>query len=295
MIEGLYSLSQVCFIATVYAFSCGLAHPNLIEMLSRMDIDPTEITVVIDIRIAHALLTKSLSADFSAEFLLPQMDPANPLLDYFTFLRKIGIYFGEKHKMIYFQTKHLLTLCGTPEHQLIAHELFENFMACLSNDKHLKDDWRTALKNSEVPGSMIKFSDLLTICAERREVLLELVTLPPLGDAAKTLARFPSHIRELHRDMVTRLARLVLRVFSKWPSVPAGITELRLELRQALLGADVARAIWFYRLLVIKIDRFILTRKGFIPFNMTSSPEVIGQLVEYIDRADSVAFALLDD
>jgi hypothetical protein len=295
MIEGIYSLSQVCFIATVYAFSCGLAYPNLIEMLSRMDIDPTEFTVVIDIRIAHALLTKSLSPDFSGEFLAPKVDPENPLLNYFTFLREIGVFFGEKHKMIYFQAKNLLSLCGTSDHQLVSYELFEHFMAFLSNEKHLKEDWRNALKNSEVRGSMIKFPELLTICAERREVLLELVTLPPLSDAAKTLTRFPPHIRELHRGIVSRLARVVLRVFSKWTEMPPRVAEIRFDLRQALLSADISRGIWFYRMLIIKLDRLIMTRKGSIPFSMTSSPEVIGQLVEYIDRTESVAFALLDE
>jgi hypothetical protein len=217
------------------------------------------------------------------------------MLSYFAFLKGVGVYFGEKHKMIYFQAKNLLTLSGTTDHQLVSYELFEHFMSFLANDKHLKDDWKCALKNSEVRGAMIKFQELLTMCAERRDVLLELVTLPPLHDAAKTLGRFTPIIRELHRDLVSRFARIAVRIFSKWQELPKRVQEIRYDLRQALLSADVARAIWFYRLLLLKLDKIIMQKKGFIPFSMNASPEVVAQITEYIDRTESVAFALLDE
>jgi hypothetical protein len=64
--------------------------------------------------------------------------------------------------------------------------------------------------------------------------------------------------------------------------------------RQALLSLDMPMAIYFYRTLVTKFDRLMMKSRGAVPFSLAASPEVISQLAEYIERSESVAFALLD-
>jgi hypothetical protein len=295
MIDGTFSLSQVCFIATAYAFSCRLAVPNLIDILQKTDIDPAQLTVKIHIRIAHALLTKCFSEDISGDFLGPKLDPEQPLLNYIAFLREVGVYFGAKHKMIYYQAKELLFLSGSLDYQVVVYKHFEHFMIFLGNDGHIKEDWKNLVKNSESTEATVTFSELLTSCAERREILLELVNLVPLHGAAKTLAKIPQHLKDLHGELIVKFARIVTQILAKWQKIPDRIVEIRYHLRQALLTVDIERAVWFFRLLVTKIDRTIMKRKGCIPFNSGATPEMVAQLTEYIDRTESVAFALLED
>jgi hypothetical protein len=294
MVEGLFSLPQVCFIATAYAFSCGLATPNLIQRLQRMDADTVKLDVKVHIRVAHTLLSKCLSADLSGNFLSGRYDPKCPLLDYVTFLRDAAVDFGEKHHMIYLQGKSLLTLAGSPEHQLVVYEAFEHFMVLLGNEEHVREDWKQLLRNSETKSSMIKFSALLTACAQRRDVLLELVSLGSLKDSAQRLPRLSPQAREFHRELVARFSRIVMQILSKLPHVPDRITEIRFFVRQALLSLDMQRALYFYRTLVMKLDRLIMKNRGGVPFSLAASPEAISQLTEYIEKSESVAFALLD-
>jgi hypothetical protein len=294
MIDGMFSLSQICFIATAYAFSCGLATPSLIERLQRMDVDAAKLDVKIHIRVAHALLSKCLSADLSGDFLSGRYDPKRPLVDYVTFLRDAGPDFGEKHRMIYFQGKSLLTLAGSPDHRLVVYEAFEHFMVFLGNEEHVKEDWKQLLRTSETKSTMVKFSELLTACAQRRDVLLELVSLGSLRDAAQTLSRLSPQAREFHRELVARFSIIVTQILSKLPAVPDRITEIRFFVRQALLSLDMQMAIYFYRTLVTKLDRLIMKSRGSVPFSLSASPEVISQLTEYIERSESVAFALFD-
>jgi hypothetical protein len=167
-------------------------------------------------------------------------------------------------------------------------------MVFLGNEEHVREDWRQLLKNSETKSTMVKFSELLTACAQRRDVLLELVSLPSLRDAAQTLPRLSPQVREFHRELVARFSRIVTQILPKLSHLPDRIAEIRFCVRQALLSLDMPMAIYFYRTLVTKFDRLIMKSRGAVPFSLAASPEVISQLTEYIERSESVAFALLD-
>jgi hypothetical protein len=294
MIEGTYTFSEVCFIATAYAFSCGLTEPSLIDLLQRMDLDPLEYTVKIHIKLAHGLISKSLSPDLSAEFLAPRVKAEDPMLDYFQFLGDVGRFFGTRHMTIYHQAKNLVALCGSSDHTIIGYELFQDVMVLLGNEKNLKEDWKVLMQNPEVHGSVVKFPDMLGVCAERREVLFELVSLPSLQNSALVLRKLSPQVKELHRELVSRYARMVMQTIAKWPSVSMRVAEIRCDLRQALLSVEIERSLWFCCLLMNKIDKLIMQQKGSIPFSTSASPEAISQISEYIDRRESVAMALLD-
>jgi hypothetical protein len=295
MVEGLFTFSQVRFIATVYGFSCNITEPNLIELLQQTDIDPVRVTVVIHIKLAHALLTNCLNADLSAELLAPMVDASTPMLDYFEFLRDAGSFFGVKHKIIYHQVKDLLVICGAVDPSFVNYELFECFMCCLGLDRTIKDDWKSVLKTSDVKRSSIRFQELIGACAQRREVMLEIMNLPPLQNSVSALPKLSEDVRAFHRELVLRFGRIVTGAIAKSPNQPAKVGEIRSELRQALLSVDIERALWLYRLLVNKVDKTIMLQKGFIPFDRGASPETMAQISEYIRRCESVVLALVND
>jgi hypothetical protein len=216
------------------------------------------------------------------------------MLDYFTFLKESTIFFETRHKTIHHQTKQLLLLCGAADVSVIGYELFENTMALLGNEKFTKEDWKTLMARHDLKGSTIRFPDLLGLCTDRREVLIELIGLPQLHDSMKLLLKLSPQVREFHRELIGRFARLLTQIVGKWQVIPNSVTALRQDTRRALFAVDIARALWCYRLLVNKVDKILMVKKGFIPFDVAATPEHISQVTEYVDRGDSIAFAIFD-
>ena len=66
------------------------------------------------------------------------------------------------------------------------------------------------------------------------------------------------------------------------------------KLRRAILRADVGAIVYAYRLMLNKIDKLEMKEKGFIPFNPLCNPDAISKLIEYVDRTESISFALID-
>jgi hypothetical protein len=53
ILEGQFSLPQICFIAILYANSCGLCQPNLADLMVRMDVDPHDLEAKIHVGAAQ--------------------------------------------------------------------------------------------------------------------------------------------------------------------------------------------------------------------------------------------------
>jgi len=295
IVDSRFTLSQVCFISILYSNSVALTSPDLSDLMARMDIDPHDLDVEIHIKAAHAVLSKCLSNDLSGQFLGPRMSEEDPRLNYFNFVRNAAKFFGESHKIVFTQAKNLLLLCGSTDYQIILYEVFENFMVFLGNDPNIRDDWKTILERSPMKGSLIKFPELLTACADRKDVLMELFSLVPLKHIPKTMRKFSPQIREFHRELVSRFAKIVTQILTKWPAVPEKIAEIRQRLRNSFLTVDLPSAVWNYRLFVIQIDKMIMRKKGFIPFDPGASEGVIAQLREYINRTEACAFEVMDN
>jgi hypothetical protein len=298
LVEGVYSYSQVCFLSTAYTFTCGATYPSLVEMLQKMELDRTQVDVKIDIRMAHALVSKCFTEEISMQFLQSRINEADPMLDYVDFLADLAKFFGDKHKRIYSQAKSLLSICGSSDHQIIIYEIFEHFMIFLGHDKHIRDEWKTVLKTSESKGSTIKFSDLLTACAENKDVLMDLLSLPPLIESVATLKTSmhqSAGFAELHRQLVERFAKTVIQKMAKLPQIPDSLKALRHRVRESLLLVDVQKAAWYYRLLVMKIDKIIMTTRECIPVPPHPTQEQIANFTEYLNRTESAAWALWYD
>ncbi|OHT04751.1 hypothetical protein TRFO_06185 [Tritrichomonas foetus] len=293
VIEGNFNLAQLCFLATVYSFSCSLTYPDLIKEYSTFDSSDCHGDAKIHICAVHKMYATCFSNEIANAV---TRSISEDMLNYVTFLKNITIFFGDKHRLISNQARDLLSLCGCMDPRIILYDVFESVCIILGNTTNIKEDWKLVInRTGDRNATNITLSDLLVICAEREKPLMNLLNIIPLGNSVQIMKNMSQNIYELYHEFINRYSRILPHVMSLISSqIRDKVLDLTEELKEAILHVDMPKIIWVYRVLISKIDRLTMKEKGFIPFNIRSSVEVIGQLKEYIDRAESVAFALLE-
>ncbi|OHT00237.1 hypothetical protein TRFO_33109 [Tritrichomonas foetus] len=249
----------------------------------------------IHIVVAAKIFAKCFTAEISDSFLLPLVNKENPMLNYFDFLRRATDFFGEKHKIIFSQTRDLLWICGCLDPQYIGFDTFVAFVTFLDYDCDMRKEWKSIMSISEKhENNTITIGDLMGYLADRKQQFLRLLNLIPMGKSILTLKSYSTIINDLFLDLMNRFIRVKRQAKSKLSqAINDKIHRYLIDLKQSILCADLPRILWFYRTILLKIDKNLMKEKGSIPFNSKANSEVIKQLVEYYDRTESVAFALM--
>ena len=291
-----YTFPQLCFLSTLYSFSNEFTFPKITDLLQELsfDVEP-QIHIECIQKIFGKSFTEDLAVKFAADF---HCTKENPLVNYLDFLKSAVEFFGQKHNLLYAQSKNLLQLCGCYDNQVINYDVFVKFFGLLGSQHkfNTKDAWKKALSRYEDTNeSMLRLSGILTVCAEKKEPLMEIFELPPLGNQVNRLRSLKSFISDLYFDLLMRYACLLPQIFGK---LPTDIVQKLLgdyeNVRQALLKVDVGHVVYLYRIVLNKMDRLLMKGRGFIPFNPQSTSEVISKLVEYIDKTEAVSFAMIE-
>jgi hypothetical protein len=124
---------------------------------------------------------------------------------------------------------------------------------------------------------------------------MDLLSLPHLLDSVSTLktaSRQSPGFCEIHRQLVARFATTVIQKIAKLPEVPDKIGVLRHRVREALLLVDLQKGIWYYRHLILKLDKIIMEMRGYVPVGTHPTQEQVNNVAEYLDRTESAAWAL---
>lgn len=302
MIEGNYNLSQFCLLSVAYSFSCNLTTPDLTEIYQNYDTTPQLESTKIHIQAIYKLYSLCFSVDIANIEINNIIDkygitPENGMISYTSFLRDISAFFGEKHRLISNQARDLLFLVGCADPRVILYDVFESVMIildCSPND--VKNDWKNLLDRLEDRNkNSIKLTDLLGICADRGTPLTNLLDLPNLKESVAKIKNLSSSVYVLYHELVTRFSRTLPHVFSLMTEKARESVQPDFEkLKKAILLVDVPKSVWHYKIILSEMDRVLMKQKGFIPFNYKANSEVINQLREYINKAEGVAFALLD-
>ncbi|OHT01597.1 hypothetical protein TRFO_07497 [Tritrichomonas foetus] len=295
VLMGRYSFPQLCFLSTIYTFTHDFTFPKLSILIQDLTFDEN---IKIHIDCLERILSKCFTEALALKFVNTLgANPENPMVSYLDFLKRITDFFGEKHKHLYSQSKDLLMMCGCYDNHMISYDVFTKFFSLLGrNQNHnYKDSWRKALSRYEDKNSsMLKLSGILTVCAELKDPLMEMFEMPPLSGQVSRIKKFQSYISDLYLDILTRYANIIPHIFTKLPQpMVQKLKKYYENIRQALLRVDVGQSIYLYRIILTKIDHLIMKDRGFIPYNPNSSSDIISKLVEYIDRTEAVAFAMI--
>lgn len=325
ILTGQFSFAQLCFLSTIYTFSCEFTFPSISSLLQSLNFEE-EKQPLIHIECIEKLVKNCFSSEIAARFIKKEFNNnlvnKDPMIPYLVFLRKATELFGEEHQTLYSKSKDLILLCGCYDNCSINFECFVKFFSLLgfgvtplkkSNSGcdgyseifesarfDFKEEWKKALKKFELNEGekevkLLNVSAILSVCAERKSPLIRLLELDSLKVSLNRVKNLSSFISDLYYDLMMRYSTLMPRVFAKMPQgMLRKIEECYERLRKSLLKADVGAIVYSYRLMLNKIDRLAMKEKGFIPFNVNSNSEVIKKLVEYVDRTESVSFVLID-
>ncbi|OHS92760.1 hypothetical protein TRFO_12316 [Tritrichomonas foetus] len=287
---------QLCFITTIYSFSNAFTFPNLPIMLENLDVSEAP---QISIDVIYKFMSKCFT-EFFANEIIKNFKATNedPMVDYFLFLRKTTDFFGEKHKLVYSQSKNLLTLCSCYDSHMINYDTFCQFLSFLgiTNQTVLKDSWKEALGHHEDRSELIaQLSDILTICAEKRDPFIKLIALRPLSSSVQKLRSLSSYVSDLYQELSSRFTKIIPHVLSKLSDkIVKKIIPIYEKLKDSILNVEIGTIIWYYKLIVMKIDNLVTEEKGFVPFNIKANSDQIAKLLEYINRCETVAFAMIE-
>lgn len=294
IMEGQFSISQVCFISTLYTFSEEFTYPSISKNLQ--DLESKSQPPLIHIICAYKVMAKCFTVSLAEVMLIPHVDLNNPMIDFTDFLRDSAEFFGDKHKLLYAQTKNLLWICGCVDSHVIDFDTFQNFFSFLDLRADIRKEWKRMMNRQEDKTvNMIKMPDLLTLCAEKRKPLMELLMLSPLSKSVNSLKSLPTLVIDLFRTFSIRYTRVKPSLIHKLSTkVLEQVSPTLDKLKDSLLAADMPKILWYYKILLIQVDSFILKEKGFIPYNPNSNSEIIRELNEYFDKSEAVSLAMIE-
>jgi hypothetical protein len=261
-----------------------------------MEISPNKGAIRLHILVAFKILAKCFSEELADELLKNYVCIENPLIGFVAFLKKSIVSFGVNHSRLFSQVKSLLVICGNPDPSHITFEKFSCFFSFLNCRGNMKKDWEVIQNNREQRDqNSVELSELLVICAEKRKPFLALLNLGHLSDTVIALNKMPLLMYHLYDDMVHRFHLIVTTVMPKLDAEIQKKVEDRLDaFKIALVMGHLARALWHYRWFLMRVDQLAMEAKGFIPLAGVPTDEQIGQMKEYYNRAESVAFAFVE-
>lgn len=309
LLEGQYTITELSFFSTLYSFSNQFTYPSLPKCLEEMTIESSGYDQFsIHIKIAYKLFAKCFTNEIADSFMLSMAEKIkekeeSPLINYFEFLKNSMEFFGEKHKTLYLQSKNLLMISGCTDPLLISYDPFVTFMTFLDyNGKDLRKEWKaikslsSSLKDDDKEKQQqdtVQLRDLMGFLAEKETQFVNLLNIIPMGQSVLILKSFSSVISNLFIDLMKRFMKIKKLQSKLSEVVNEKIKDDLIELKTSYLCANIPRILWYYKTIMMKVDKYLLKEKGYIPFHPQSSIDVIKQLVEYLDRTESVSFALL--
>jgi hypothetical protein len=295
ILENRYTFSQLGFLSTLYTFTVNLTFPPLLQQLQALDFKQDTGSTKIHIVAAFKIFAKMLSAEQAEQFLRDRVPPENPLLDYIGFLRQATVFFGDKHMALGTMTRNLLTVCDCPDPNHITFEDFRAFWAFVGIEDSARKLWKhLALKKGEADMKTIGMSDLLGVCSERRVSFMTLLSFVQLSTTVDLLDELPPTVVEVYRHFVKRFGSVIPQVLLQIEEGVDAIIPITTQLRNAMLGADVPQVLWFYRRLLLKIEKTLLAEKGGFPLADVPTQKHVSMLVELFRKAEDVSFALLN-
>lgn len=289
LLAGDYNFSQLAVLSTIYQFTVNLTSPSFLNLLKNPNLAAGQEYPTISHELASSILTKMFDVEKEAES-----------SDYIDFLHETMVYFSEKHSLLNNQIRSLLSLCGCQDVRYIYVQSFYNFHALLNLKTNRKEAWEKIVhKNaSNIIGvtPTINLHSLIWFCTEERTPIRFLLKMDSIGKALERLKKSPQLIMDLYDELKERYANVLLQVCNKLsPKIIEQINPLMDNLGVAILDANIPKILFLYRNIITKIDRLTMKELGFIPLSPRPSLEQMTSLREYLDKTESVAFALLQE
>ena len=295
ILQSRYTLSEVCFMATIYSFTVPYTFPCVLETLQSMDMEPNFSSIKIHVVVAFKILAKCFSPGLANAFLQGKASAENPLLDYIDFLRESALFFGTKHRQVYAQAKDLLVICGCPDTNCITFEKFASFFSFIDPAADMKQKWNAVMDTKEDKDlKYMPLIDLIASCAEKRAPLMKLLSFTNLSETVSSIREMRPSLFTLYDGLVARFCRTIPYVLSTLDSsITKPLWRLNNQLKEAILKPDLAQSLWFYKLFLLKADQIAAHAKGSIPLPPRPSDKQIQSITEYYNQCESVSLAFV--
>ena len=290
ILENTYSFPQVCFISTIYSFSVHLTKPSYLEMLQ--GVEPKTSQLKIHIRIAFELLTKSFNDKIANTFLLKSATKENPYIDYISFLRQCSSLFGDKHLLVQEQARNLLKICRCSDLGNVQIDSFKSFFCFLgiNNSKDLKHYWKSIQEDNSTTAQKI-----ISLCADKKKPLMKLISLKSIESTVKKVSALSALMSTFFEEFVSKFTDTIPAVLQQSSDLVKEKTKENLEsFKDSIINVDIQKMLWEYNQFLLKFEDYSLNEKGFIPFSSHPDEEVVSQILEYFQRAESVSFAFVN-
>ena len=307
LMENNYKYAQLCFISTVYSFSINLSHPEITTLLQEIDLLPSHDKVTIHTKCAYALLSKLMSPILATAYFRTRINPHEPMINFVDFLRNTANFFNEKHRQLFHRSYDILSICCTnnaidlneiPTNKrgkddiVVTYDVFNRFMCLLDSVEEHKQWWESILL--EKKETVLDVTSLISVCAERRRPLLELLRLEKISTKIAEFNKNKPLVHEFFQHFLKRFTETVPEVIHRLPEeVVSKVHNYVEDLRQDFLNIDLRQILWHYRMFLSTIDQSMLDIVKQIPFSIRSPDEVFNDIIDFYNMAEKVSFSLM--
>ena len=310
LMENCYTYAQLCFISSIYSFAVNLTNPKMVSLLQELDLPSTHEKVMIHTKCAFVLLSRAMSPILATAFFRTRINPREPMLNFVDFLRNTASFFNEKHRQLFNRSHDILSLCCKSNSNslsldgqlkskkienkeiIITYDVFNKFMCLLDSVEDHRQWWESILL--EKKESALDPAMLISICAERRRPLLELLRLDRVGTKIAHYNEYKPLIQEFYQHFLKRFTQTIPEVIQKLPSSIVPLVQPFVEnLRQDFLNIDFNQILWHYRMFLSIIDKNMLDIVQEIPFSMNSPDNVFNEIIDFFNMTEKVSFSLM--
>ena len=293
IMENKFSYTQLCFISLIYTFAVQFSNPLLTDLLQDPDLPMGHPKIMIHVKAAYYLLARTMSPILASGFMRSKIDPSVPMWGFIDFLRKAAQFFTDKHKQISTRSSDILFLCGQVQgSNTISYDAFNKFM-CLLDSVEDHKHWYEAIL-SEKRTSALDLSQLISVCAERKRPLLELLRLDKVSACVEEFKKYKALAQEFYWHFLKRYTITITAVLEKLPaSIIAKVQPIISKIRVDLLNVDFHALLWHYRLFLSIIDKDMLDIVQEIPFQLDSSDKVYEDVINFFDMTEKISFSLI--